>query len=311
MRFLIVGAGALGGYYGGRLIQIGRDVTFLVRPRRAGQLAATGLTIKSPLGDAALPPPQTLTQDTLRETFDVVLLGCKAYDLTDAADAMAPAVGAQTAIIPVLNGLMHIDYLTERFGAQRVLGGQAQIAATLDDAGGIVHMSPFCSLSFGEVAGGLSDRATAIAQQMAGAQFDSQASADIMLEMWEKWTFLATLAGATGLMRAPVGDIITAGGGDFLLALFEECAAIAAASGYAPRKSRIDLAHKRLAEQGSLLTASMLRDIENGTRIEADHVIGDLLRRARPGAAPLLKIAYTHLKAYEARRARTAVTAAG
>ncbi len=302
MRFLIVGAGALGGYFGGRLSEIGRDVTFLVRPRRAAQLAANGLTIKSPLGDAALPPPATVTQENLRETFDVVLLSCKSYDLASAADAVAPTVGPETVIVPVLNGMSHIDYLTTRFGAHRVLGGQAQIAATLDADGGIRHFSPFCNLSFGEVAGGASDRTTAITQQMEGAKFDSRASADIMREMWEKWAFIATLAGGTCLMRASVGEIITAGGGDLLLQLLAECVSVAEAAGFPPRAARLETSRALLTAKDSHLTASMLRDIEQGFRIEADHVIGELLRRAKPGTTPLLHVVYTHLKSYEARQ---------
>src|SRR6476619_7075840 len=142
MRTLIVGAGATGGYFGGRLLEAGRDVTFLVRPRRAAQLAERGLVITSPVGDVRLPTPPTVQADALREPFDVVLLSCKAYDLDDAIASFAPAVGPETVILPLLNGMRHVDTLETRFGADAVLGGLCMISSTLDDDGTIRHLSP-------------------------------------------------------------------------------------------------------------------------------------------------------------------------
>jgi len=122
MRVLVVGAGAIGGYFGGRLLEAGRDVTFLVRPRRAAELARAGLVIESPNGDVTLPNPPTVQANALAEKFDVVLLSCKAFDLEDAMKSVAPAVGPQTSIIPLLNGMRHLDALEARFGANQVLG---------------------------------------------------------------------------------------------------------------------------------------------------------------------------------------------
>src|SRR6202167_4462874 len=162
MRVLVVGAGAMGGYFGGRLLQAGRDVTFLVRPRRQAQLAKTGLVIRSRFGDVSLPAPPTVTADALRAPFDLILLSCKSYDLQSAADSFAPAVGPNTAILPLLNGMGHIDYLAERFGGGAVLGGQCVISATLDAEGRILHLNDFHALSFGERDGSASARAEAI-----------------------------------------------------------------------------------------------------------------------------------------------------
>src|SRR6266480_5484739 len=133
MRILVVGAGAIGGYFGGRLLQAGRDVTFLVRPRRAAELARDGLVIKSPSGDVTLKNPSAVQADKLSEKFDIVLLSCKAYDLDDAIKSFAPAVGPQPAIIPLLNGLLHLAVLDGKFGRERILGGLCAIAATLND----------------------------------------------------------------------------------------------------------------------------------------------------------------------------------
>src|SRR5689334_16564419 len=140
MRVLVVGAGAIGGYFGGRMLQAGRDVTFLVRPRRAGELAASGLVIKSPLGDITLKNPPTVQADTLKDAFDVVLLSCKAYDLEDAIASFAPAVGPKTSIVPLLNGMRHLDVLDQKFGHDRVLGGLCSIAATLNEKREVVQL---------------------------------------------------------------------------------------------------------------------------------------------------------------------------
>ncbi|QDU23949.1 2-dehydropantoate 2-reductase [Urbifossiella limnaea] len=308
MRFLVVGAGAVGGYFGGRLLEAGRDVTFLVRPARAEALAATGLVITSPAGDVAIPAPPTVVAAELRAPFDVVLLSCKAYDLDDAMTAFAPAVGPTTAIIPLLNGLRHLDALDGRFGPARVLGGSCFISAKRDDAGRIAHVSDPHRLVFGERGGGRSARVDAILAAMTGAKFEADASDDIVQELWEKWTFLAALAAVTCLTRAAVGDVVAAGGADLTLALLDECRAVAAAAGHAPRPGPWEAAVKRLTHPKSTVTASMLGDVERRGPTEADHVLGDLLRRRGPveGDRSLLRLAYTAVKAAAARAAREA-----
>ncbi len=309
MRILVVGAGAIGGYFGGRLIEAGRDVTFLVRPRRAAELASAGLIIKSAAGDLTVPSPSTVLAENLNTRFDLVLLSCKAYDLDSAIAAFAPAVGPQTAMLPLLNGMRHLDVLDARFGRERALGGQCYIAATLDQNRAIVHLNNDYELSYGERDGGRSARIEAISAAMAGVLFKARVSEHIVLEMWEKWVFLATLAGSTCLMRASIGGIVAAPGGkDFVLALLEECRAVAQANQHPPRDAVVERYRAALTAEGSSLTASMLRDIEGGAPIEADHIVGDLI--ARGGGAlrrdvSLLGVAYAHLKAYEARQKRS------
>jgi 2-dehydropantoate 2-reductase len=299
MRILVLGAGAIGGYFGGRLLQAGRDVTFLVRPARAARLAETGLVIKSPFGDATLPHPPTVVQGT----YDLVLLSCKAYDLESAVESIAPAVGPETAIVPLLNGMRHLDVLDARFGAQRVLGGIAIAALTLDDAGRILHLNQNQTLIFGERDGTRLARAQAIESVLSGATFEAKLSEQIVLEMWEKWVLLATLAAETCLMRASVGDIITAGGASFAEGMLGEAIAIAQHAGYPPRDPVRDRIRGTVTAEGSTLTASMLRDVERGSQTEADHILGDLIQRA-PGDSALLSLAYLHLRAYQARRVR-------
>ncbi|WP_322049500.1 2-dehydropantoate 2-reductase [Paraburkholderia sp. J67] len=313
MRILVVGAGATGGYFGGRLAAAGRDVTFLVRGARAAQLHADGLVIRSRQGgDLTLRDPQTVTREALAapgaQSYDLVLLSCKAYDLDDAIDSFAAAVGPETVILPLLNGMRHLEVLQARFGTQAVLGGVCLIASTLNEKREIVHLNDSHAITFGELGGGVSARVDAIAAAFSNAGFNLKASDRILQEMWEKWVFLASLAGSTCLFRAPVGVIVaTPDGAATIERLFAECRAVATEHGHTVRDSFLERSRAMLFATGSSLTASMLRDVQNGSRIEADHILGDLIRRG--GAAQrasselsVLRIVYSQLKAYEAQR---------
>ncbi len=301
MRILMVGAGAIGGYFGGRIIEAGQDVTFLVRPRRAAQIAADGLVIRSPRGDVTR-PVQTVQAAALGGPYDAVVLSCKAFDLDDAIASFAPAVGPDTAILPLLNGMRHLDVLDTSFGAGAVLGGQCQIAATLEPDGTIRHLNDLQALSLGERGGAITPRVEALGAAFAGC--GGRTSETIVQDMWEKWVFLASLACLTSLMRASVGDVVTAGGTEIAQGLFDEAAGIATAHGHAPRPAFVERMRGMLGQAGSTFTASMLRDIERGNPIEADHIVGDLIARGMTAGTRLLRIAFIHLKAYEARRAR-------
>jgi 2-dehydropantoate 2-reductase len=301
MRILVVGAGAIGGYFGGRMLQAGRDITFLVRPKRASELASAGLVIKSPNGDVTLKNPPTVQADTIRDTFDAVLLSCKAYDLDDAIKSFAPAVGSQTAVIPMLNGMLHLDTLDRKFGRERVLGGLCAIAVTLNEQREVVQLAPMQSLAFGERDGSKSARVAALAQDFATVN-GALPSDNIIQGMWEKWVFLTSIAASTCLMRAPIGAIVAAPGGrDFLLGIVDECSAVAKAAGHEPSEAAFQRTKTTLTTEGSPLTASMFRDIRVGARVEADHVVGDMIARADAAKIPVprLRTAYTHLKAYE------------
>ena len=312
MHILVVGAGAIGGYFGGRLLEARRDVTFLVRPRRAEQLRRTGLSIRSPRGNFDAPAPLILSEN-LRDPVDLILLSCKAFDLPEAMESFARAVGPHTAILPLLNGLRHLDALERRFGSAAVLGGQCLISATLDDEGRILHLSDSHSLSFGERNGQATERIEQITSTFAGTKFDSRASGAILQEMWDKWVFIAAAAGITCLMRSSIGDIVAAGASDLATSLLEECAAIATRQGFPPSEAVLQRSRAMFTTPGSSLTASILRDVQRNARTEADHILGDLLERGGepPNSHALLRIAYAHLLAYESCRARTQDTAHG
>jgi 2-dehydropantoate 2-reductase len=308
MRMLVVGAGAIGGYFGGRLLQAGQDVTFLVRARRAAELAANGLEIRSPNGDVAIPHPATVLAEELRSSFDLILLSCKAYDLEGAIADVSPAVGPQTMILPLLNGMRHLDVLDERFGPEHVLGGLCMISTTLEPGGRVTHFNKLDKFAFGERDGSRSARVEAVAAGFTGASFEWRLSQAIVQEMWEKWVFIAACAGITCLMRATIGDIVAAGGAPFTLALLDECSAIATSQGYAPRAEPFGQSRDALTREGSPIVASMFRDIERHAKVEVEHLIADLLRRGpQQGiSAPTLRMACAHLQAYEVRRLREA-----
>jgi 2-dehydropantoate 2-reductase len=267
-------------------------------------LRRNGLVVTSPLGDLKLPPPPLASAETLKESYDLIILSSKSYDLEGSITDFAAAMGPKSHVLPLLNGLRHLDVLDARFGAQRVLGGLARISSTLDAEGHIHHLGTFNSLAFGPRRGSESDIGE-VAETLRVPGFDALLSADILHEMWEKWVFIAAAAATTSLMRATVGDIVAAGAQDIPVGLLQECAAIAAGNGFAPREAALTGGLSVLTAPGSAFTASMLRDIEQHSRIEADHIVGDLLRRASQAVhTPLLATAYAHLRVYEARRKR-------
>jgi 2-dehydropantoate 2-reductase len=309
MKILVLGAGGIGGYFGGRLHQAGADVTFLVREARAQHIAAHGLMLESPKDKATL-QVKTVLAGQVNDDYDVVILACKAYDLASSIAAITPAMGAQTCktcILPLLNGIAHIEALDAAFGKARVMGGACQIAATLTPEGVVKALMPFQNIVWGARHPAQAALAQALGPVFAKTAVGWSVSDNIMLDMWEKLTFLSTLAGMTCLMRAAVGDILAApGGAQAITRYLDSCIAIATKEGYAPRDAAIERFRAMLSTQGSTLTASMLRDLENGGPVEADHIVGFMLEKARAHGVDdgMLAVAFAHLKAYEVRRGR-------
>lgn len=311
MRILVLGAGAIGGYFGGRLVQAGADLSFLVRERRQAQLATQGLVVRSPHGDFQV-PVRTTTRERIDGPADLVLLTCKAYDLDAAIASIAPAVGTHTIIVPLLNGLAHIERLQSAFGAPRVAGGSCGIPATLTPAGEVVQLGPFHRIVFGRLPGTsvqAQERLEALLALFRATPVDVALEGDMMGALWEKFVGLATLAAMTCLMRSAVGDILAADDGAAMMQeVFAACEGAARAAGHAPREPAMAGFRAMMSEPKSTLTASMLRDLEGGGRTEGAHIVGDMLARVRaaglePGA---LRAAWCHLQAAEHRRQREA-----
>jgi 2-dehydropantoate 2-reductase len=304
MKLLVLGAGGIGGYFGGRLAQAGIDTTFLVRPKRRERIAKDGLVIDSPLGNARI-EAKTVVAGELGPGYDLALFTCKAYDLDSAMDAIAPAMATGCAVLPMLNGLAHLDRLDERFGSANVMGGTCQINVGLGPDGTVVHMEPLGRFLFGERDRSRSARAQALAGALAKTTIDWTWSEDILQDMWEKVTFLAALAATTCLFRGNIAEIMaTPEGKSIALRCFEANAAIARAEGHPPGEGILGWASERLTRPGPQ-SASMLRDMEAGKPVEADHIVGHMLSLARKHGIDdtVLQMAYTHLKTYEARRA--------
>jgi 2-dehydropantoate 2-reductase len=312
MRILIVGAGGIGGLLGAWLLHAGRDVTFLVRPPTALRLEQHGLTLESPNGNLHLPHPQTiLARDLkqasdLRQPYDLILLSCKSYDLPAAIADFAPAVGPSTRILPMLNGMAHMALLDQHFGRAHVLGGHTLLSAARDEQGRILHLNPLDDVYLGDRDHPASTQVQQVAQALTVSGFTTHLSPNIEYAMWQKWVAIATAAGITCLMRAPVGDIVAAGAEPYIAALLEEAAAIATAAGFPPQQEFLTFTRKRFTVPGSLFTTSMHRDIEAGAPVEAQQIIGDLLDHGLRLnlSTPLLSIANAHLRSYQQRRLR-------
>jgi 2-dehydropantoate 2-reductase len=304
MKILIVGAGSTGGYFGARLTQAGRDVAFLVRPARAAALRATGLQVLSPRGDFQVTPRLVLAGE-IDKPVDIVLVAVKAFNLAAAIKDFAAAVGPQTMILPVLNGMKHIDDLQARFGAEQVVGGVCRVSATLDAQGRIVHLAPLHELIYGELDGRRSARIEALHAFMSDAGFDAQLSAHIAQDLWHKWILLATLGGICALARGSVGEIAASdGGAEFVRAFLAEAAAVAGAAGFAPSPQAVEFILGVLTAANSALTSSMYRDLVAGEGVEAEQILGDLRVRARRAgiATPLTSAACIQLDVYQRRR---------
>ena len=304
MKLLVLGAGGVGGYFGGRLAATGADVTFLVRPTRRAQLERDGLRVQSVVGDITM-PVQTVTASELTPGYDLVLLTCTAYDFDAAADAIAPAMDGSCAVIPMLNGMSHLQRLDARFGASQVMGGTCFVNLTLRPDGVIQHIDSIQRLVFGERNRSSSARATAFAAALAMTPVEWTLADDIEQEMWEKAVMLTSVAVGTVLFRANIGEIHAAPGGrEALLRTLAANIEIATREGHAPRPAAVEFARKVLLNTASRMSASMLRDLEGGGPVESDHIVGWMLERARQHGVDdtMLSLAFTHLKAYEARR---------
>jgi 2-dehydropantoate 2-reductase len=306
MRTLVVGAGATGGYFGGRLVQADRDVTFLVREKRAAALAERGLRILDPAGGTERITVRTVTATALDEPYDLVVLAVKAFGLAGALADLAPAVGPDTVIVPLLNGMRHLDELEARFGPQRAYGGVCRVATMLDRNGDIVRLRDFQSLRYGPLPDAPTDRLAEVHAALSGAGFDSTGSTGIVADMWDKWVLLAALGALTCLMRGAVGEVVSAPGGlDFAAGIIAETTAVATAAGHPPSPTAADQLRRDLTDPGSALTSSMFRDLTQGFPVESEAIIADLVARAAKlgVATPLLSLANTHLSVYAARAA--------
>lgn len=311
MRILVIGAGATGGYYGGKLALAGRDVTFLVRERRRAQLARTGLMLRTPDGDATLPAPKLIGNEELAATapFDLILLAVKAYAFDQAVEDFAPAVGAETMILPLLNGMRHLDALDARFTPHNVLGGLCRIVGDMDDDGRVIQMTDLSELAYGERSGEQTERILRVDAAMRDAGFVATLAPSILAMMWFKWMLLCSLGSINAVTRGTIGDVRAVSTHDEIglrleQRILNETIAVATAHGYPPDAKSLHILQTLLTEKGSKFHSSMYRDLVRGNAVEAEQIVGDMVRRARAHGldTPLLEAAYVNLSVYEQKR---------
>lgn len=301
MKILIVGAGGIGGYFGARLMEAGQDVTFLVRERRKAQLEKTGLNINSANGDMQL-TPKLITAQQQGGQFDLVILTTKSYQLEGAIEDIRPFLDETGMILPLLNGIAHVDDLVAAFGEERVLGGLCFIETTLDADGTVVQTSPMNQLVYGERSGIESARILEVQKAFAGTKADFVLSPNIEQDMWHKYLFITAMSGITAAMESPIGPIRDLESGQRTIsALLDELVSVMKAIG-APVKETI--AEDQLAKINSLapgMKSSMQRDMEKGQATESGHLQGYLLEKALAEeiAVPILDAIYTKLKIYD------------
>jgi 2-dehydropantoate 2-reductase len=300
-NLLVIGAGAVGGWIGSGLQSAGRDVTFLVREKRAADLARDGLRLTTDEGVSTI-TPKTVIADRLGFHPDVILLSVKAYALEQAMEDFAPAVGPETMILPVLNGMRHMKLLEEKFGYERIIGGVCRVNASLDSDGGVVQQGAVRQLLFGE-----RGRAGAGRMQDFLAFFDipgidAAISPDIEQEMWEKWVQLASIGAITTLFDGTLGAVASVpGGADLARAVVDECGKAVVAAGHPAREAALASCKKLVSDPTSPMTTSMYRDMRSGLHVEAEAIVGDLVKDSTEAGieAPLLTAALTRLRVYE------------
>ena len=301
VKILIVGAGAIGGYFGGRLIEKGENVTFLVRAKRKEALEKSGLTIESVNGNMKF-IPQLITVNDIGEKFDVVIISTKSYHLTQAIDDVRLFVKEDTIILPLLNGIGHLAQLVDAFGEHAVIGGLCFIETTLDEHGTILQKSPLHQLIYGERSGEITPRIEKLKSVFNGANASFDLSKQITQEMWHKYLFITVMSGITSLMGSSIGPIMELESGrNTIASLLEELGTVMKKIG-APIQDTItsDLFTK-ISTMPYDMKSSMQRDMEKSLPLEADHLQGLLLQHAKTHGipTPTLETIYTKLKIYE------------
>ena len=300
MKILVLGSGGIGGFFGSYLVEAGADVTFLVRSKRKEILSINGLNIVSSLGNLSI-KPKTILSEELMPIYDVIIVTCKTYDLDQAILDLRPIKG-KGIIIPFLNGINHIEKLYKEFGSSNVMGGVAHISSNVNEQGTIEHFSEFKKLTFGNRNLINDDKIKSFYEICQKTKFDSVLSENINLDLWKKWVFISTVAGATSLFRSNLGEITKHDyGKKVVIDLFHECVEIAKLNGYDFDENEKNLQIKTVTNSGSPIKASMLRDIEKKSLTEHEEIFGDLIVAGNKYNVncPILMSSYIKMKIYQ------------
>lgn len=278
MHIVILGAGAVGGYFGGRLALGGSSVTFLVREKRFYQLKERGLRVHSVHGDFTITPHLVQSPEEA-DSVDLVIVAIKNYHLPAALDQIAALVDQGAKILPLLNGIEHMDTLLRAFGPKTVLGGACYVEATLDENGDIVQTSQMHDVIFGPVGDLEPTWIQRVAQEFRRAAVNVSVSPSIMVEMWKKYLFLNTFSAMTAGTRKPIGDVLNDEVAlEFLKGLVKEAVSVAKAQEPSLPEDTMDQIMRRFYSIAPGMTSSLHRDLEKGLPLELDSLQGAMIR---------------------------------
>lgn len=308
MRFAILGSGAVGGYYGAKLVRAGHDVTFIARGAHLEAMRRHGLRIRSPaLGDFTV--HARAEDDTAKVgVVDVVVLAVKTYDSAAAMAAIPPMLAEHSSVITLQNGVDSVAELARAVGEAHVIGGTTYIATALVEPGVIEQNGAHRRIVFGEVFGSLprlTDRITALQEALAGADIQAEAVGDGRIPVWEKFIILVSLAGFTGAARLPIGPLREDGGcREQFLEGCREVERLARAEGIAVAGDIIDRIAAYVDGLPGSMRSSLLIDLSAGKRIEVEALQGAVVRRAeRAGVpVPIMSTLYAVLKPWASPR---------
>lgn len=300
MRIAAMGAGGVGGYFGGRLQQAGHEVSFFARGRHLEAIRANGLSIESPHGPARL-KVQVFADPKEAPVADVVLFAVKLWDTESAAEQLRPIVGPHTAIIPFQNGVESISRLRAFYPEHNVLGGSAYIATRIRAPGVVEHTGQMARLQFGPVIPSQKETAQRFLEVCRSANVQAEIPDDIVRANWEKFVFLVALSSATAVARAPIGVVRT---DPDLRWLFEQAMRetwrVGRARGVALADDFVEARMKFADSLHADMKASLLHDLENGGRLEAPWLCGAVARMSAQAGlqAPVNRAVYAALKPY-------------
>ncbi len=304
LKIAIMGVGALGGYFGGRWQEAGADVSYIVRPKRAEQLEENGLILHSVKGDYEVPHLNIIqTGDTGNmPRADIVFLAVKGYHLEGTLPVLKELTEKGAKVLPVLNGIEHLDILKKELGEEAVIGGLVYIIATLDDKGHVVHTSDIHNLVFGPLHPSQEDVCSQLQQLNEKANLTGVQSEDILTELWNKYMFITAFSGVTAAGNFPIGTVRSHPASmDLIQSVLEEMKQLAHAHGIELTETHIGQAMEKFRTFPDEATSSMHQDRRKGLTIEVEHLLGGALRLGRKKGAnmPHVETLYALLKPYE------------
>ena len=297
MKILILGAGAIGGFFGAHLMKSGANVSFLVREKRKDELKKSGINIFSINGELKV-NPKLLDKNLSGQHFDVIILTNKSYDLIESIREIKPYVN-KTVIIPLLNGMAHYEILDKEFGKEKIFGGTAYISTAMNNYGSIQQITSRASIKFGPRTQKNINIANEFYEICKETEFECDFSDHIELDLWRKYVLIGATAASTVLFQKPLGEICaTTYGKRLIIEIHEECKKIVLSKGYDIGIEATNYNLKLITDKGSLLKASMLRDFESGKKTECEHILGYLIELAKRNNVQcnLIKAAHTRIQ---------------